>query len=460
MRSLDRRIGKHGAHIATSNRRGVTLMEVLMSVMIMGLGVIPLATLFPLSVKRSAQATQLTNATILRYNAEAMLDAFPDRLLHDPDDNGNRNEHRYSSRKYVIDPIGYFLADNNTYQGRFGNDGQGGAFGVKRHAAGFTNEPTSMPPSTPRPDQPELATKFFSQQDSWQLQFEGTPTSNTLDSVTFDPGSPINELSTELLTEISQNAASGHPRGILSRLVIFDTDGKESQVRLLTGAIPPADLSSGIVQGFVDLPDNLRYVDSVGTGIVSKVRFEIQEQRYSFLLSVRHQPTRVAAVDVVVFFKRDFSPLSEVVHSVNNFVKYNPGDDGSPGVHDVDDNQDGTKDDPGELGWTGSDDEPNSEFVLNYNNKITGAPLNLSADNLRPALKRGGYIFDAKNARWYRIRKFVEDSSKTFATVTLDQPIAQDLRNSSGGTSNADGVIVRSDVVQVYALGNKLDPTP
>lgn len=454
MRSLYRTTGQSVVRAVVSSRRGATLMEVLMSVMIMGLGVIPLATLFPISVKRSAQATQLTNATILRYNAEALLDAFPDRLLHDPDNNGNRDEHRYSSRNYFIDPIGYYFAENNTYRGRFGNDGQGAAFGVKRHAAGFASEPAAMPLAAV-----SAATKLFSQQDSWQLQFEGIPTGNALDSVTFDPTNPLNDLPTELLADISLNVAAADPRGIQSRMVIFDSEGKEAQVRLLTAAIPPADIANGIIQGFVALPDNLRYVDSMGNGIVSKVRFEIQQQRYSYLLSVRHQPTRVAAVDVVVFFKRDFSPLSEVVHSVSGFVRYKPGADGSPGVHDVDDNQDGTKDDRGELGWKGSDDEPNYEFKLHYNTNITGPPLNMSPEDIKPALKKGGHLFDAKNARWYRIQKYVENTAGTEADVTLDQPITQDIRTSSGGTANADGVIVRPDVVQVYALGNKLDPS-
>lgn len=441
MRSLYRTTGQSAVRAVIGSRRGATLMEVLMSVMIMGLGVIPLATLFPISVKRSAQATQLTNATILRYNAEAMLDAFPGRLLHDPDNDGDRNEHRYTNRKYVIDPIGYLLADAPAYRGRFGNDGQGAAYGnVLRFDAGFSALGTGP--------------NFFSQQDSWRLQFEGVPISNTLTGLEFDPA----DLSTELMTEISQNAIDGFSQGIWSRIVIFDENGKQAQVRPLT-SISAVDIANHTLTGFTSLPDNLRYVDSLGNGIVSKVRIEIQEQRYTYLLSVRHQPTRVAAVDVVVFFKRDFSPLNEVVHSVSNFVRYSMGSDNQPGIAGVDDNQDGNTDDRGELGWKGSDDEPNYAFTLHYNTNITGAPLNMSADNIKPPLKKGGHIFDVKNARWYRIQKYVQNSAGTAAAVTLDQPITQDIRTSSGGTANADGVIVRPDVVQVYALGNKLDPS-
>lgn len=433
MKKLRMNAGKTIFQLASADRSGATLMEVLMSVMIMGLGIIPLATLFPISVTRSAQATKLTNATILRYNAEALLDAFPDRLLHDPDNDGNRNEHRYQVRKYVVDPLGFFLADNSTYANAFGNDGQGAAFGLNRYNSGFTAI-NSGP-------------NFFSQQDSWKIQFEGIPVSNTLSSLTFDPA----DLTADLQTDINQNAAAGLTYGLQTRLVIFDSEGKGAQVRPLTGAI-----SGPTISGLTPLPANSRYVDS-GGGIVSKVRIEIQEQRYSFLFSVRHQPTRVAAVDVVVFFKRDFSPIREVVHSVSNFVTYSTGADGAAGVASVDDNQDGNVDDPAELGWKGSDDEPNYKFTLHFNDRIKSAPLNLAEDDVRPDLKKGGYIFDVKNARWYRIQNVVDINNRT-AEITLDRPIAQDIRTPAGDAVSADGVIVRSDVVQVYALGNKLDP--
>jgi len=41
---------------------GVTLTEVLMSLMIMSIGISSVMVLFPISVLRSAQSTQLTNA--------------------------------------------------------------------------------------------------------------------------------------------------------------------------------------------------------------------------------------------------------------------------------------------------------------------------------------------------------------------------------------------------------------
>ncbi|HET6424360.1 MAG TPA: hypothetical protein VFG20_11790, partial [Planctomycetaceae bacterium] len=58
--------------------RGVTLSEVLVSLLVMSVGVVAVATLFPLSVFRTIQATQLTNAAQLRYNFEGMAGAKPE----------------------------------------------------------------------------------------------------------------------------------------------------------------------------------------------------------------------------------------------------------------------------------------------------------------------------------------------------------------------------------------------
>ena len=51
-------------------RRGATLVEVLMSLMVMGIGIVSVVTMFPIAALRSIQATQLTNAKMLRKNAE------------------------------------------------------------------------------------------------------------------------------------------------------------------------------------------------------------------------------------------------------------------------------------------------------------------------------------------------------------------------------------------------------
>jgi Tfp pilus assembly protein PilV len=52
---------------------GLTLVEVLMSMMVAGIGLLSVIVLLPLSFVRAVQATNLTNGTILRYNAESQI---------------------------------------------------------------------------------------------------------------------------------------------------------------------------------------------------------------------------------------------------------------------------------------------------------------------------------------------------------------------------------------------------
>ena len=96
------------SHLDHGHRRGATLTEVLMSLMIMSIGVVSLATLFPISAKRVLEATNLTNATVLKYNAEGIVDSFPN-LIHEPDGDTVFGGILTSEdgRNYVVDPLGW-----------------------------------------------------------------------------------------------------------------------------------------------------------------------------------------------------------------------------------------------------------------------------------------------------------------------------------------------------------------
>ena len=84
-------------------RHGVTLTEVLMSLMIMGIGVVSLATLFPISTLRVLEATNLTNSTVARFNAEGIIDSFP-QMIHNPDGVSTTRE---AGKNYIVDPLGW-----------------------------------------------------------------------------------------------------------------------------------------------------------------------------------------------------------------------------------------------------------------------------------------------------------------------------------------------------------------
>lgn len=421
-----------------SERHGVTLMEVLMSIMIMSIGVVLLASLFPVSILRGVQATKLTNATVLRYNAEALIDAFPLPFVFDPDGTLNANghiAHQRRNRNYIVDPLGSYYAtlDGTGLEASFGNDGAGSAVTrIPRFHAGLTTQ--------------LAAVNFFTQQDSWVLLYEGIPTSTafpdgintTRDTIfidTTDIASGIVDL-----TEVGQTITPGTGSVASGRVLLYDTTGKQTQVRIIDGS----NINTGSAEiSFADpLPDNGLY-DSI-----SKIRIETLEQRYSYLLTVRRQiASDVASVDVVVFFRRNFSPEFEAVHEVENFVsEWLPGPDGQWGVAGVDDDGDGTTDEvngAGERGWPGSDDFQRRTFRLRFNTSVESR-----------LLKRGEYVFDSLNARWYRIQK-VENQNSLTVDLTLDQPIIQSINDPADPTVPVGGMIVMPNVVQVYPLGNK-----
>ncbi len=69
-----RRVLPRSAALSTSAfPAGLTLVEVLMSMLVAAIGVMSVIVLLPLSFVRSVQATNLTNGTILRYNAESQI---------------------------------------------------------------------------------------------------------------------------------------------------------------------------------------------------------------------------------------------------------------------------------------------------------------------------------------------------------------------------------------------------
>lgn len=84
-------------------RAGSTLMEVLVAIMLLMIAILPIIALIAVGTLRMAKATQLTNATVLRYSAEARLDLHP-WFIQDPDQDGDLAEH--ATERYVYDPLG------------------------------------------------------------------------------------------------------------------------------------------------------------------------------------------------------------------------------------------------------------------------------------------------------------------------------------------------------------------
>jgi len=346
-----------------------------MSILVMGIGVLSVISLFPISFLRTLQATNLTHATILRYNADALAEARGPGLIHNPDapleppNNPANNYAEHDNTSYVIDPLGWnfsslLLRDN------FGNDGPATPSTLRRFNAGITT--------------PTEAANLVTLPDSWVQQARANPTAFTLTSVTLPAGTDL----------------SGVPISVpdaRSRVILTDITARVSEVREITSvAAGPAinwDAAFPLPAGFTP----------------TEVRVETQEQRYTWLMTVRNRgdhtdpdPKKwkhIAGVDVVVFFRRALSPLDERIFKVS--------------------------------------DVQGRDVTINHN-----------ADGTQPFAKKGGYLFDVDNFRWFRIQNSVVNAANT--VVTLDRaPI------NLFDPINNKPVIVPRGIVDVYPIGTK-----
>ena len=180
-------------------RSGVTLSEVLVSMVIMSIGVVLLSTLLPISILRTAQATQLTHAVFLRNNAEAAIESNPLVLSNMQIAPGSFG---------VIDPLGSMLVTPA--------QPLGGAGGIARASGGAT--------TLPRADQ--LATL----PDSWTLVREDSVVPGSYNTATSTI--TVRNLTTDLQVRNGENFTATPPNPVY-RLVMFDNTGNVAAVRFL-----------------------------------------------------------------------------------------------------------------------------------------------------------------------------------------------------------------------------------
>lgn len=432
-------------------RIGSTLSEVLISLLVMSIGVVSLATLFPVSVLRSIQATQLTNAANLRYNVEALTTVRPELLnggtewkpgtpysstspisfivpselfrQYNPrvmfactgggtsgsiepglpgsstswdfrpgqtTTDGGVTWTAFTADAYVVDPLGFHEVDPNNAAGLrdfFGNSDTTNLFGgtsgtVAPYAVTRIRRFTpSWADDTANAAEVAAAADAATLPDSWVDQVESsnltglTATACTLSDVNVD-------LSVSVPTTLLP----------LPRAVFFDVTGKISAVRAITG------ITTGT-------SPTISWAASAGalTFTPVKCRVETQERRYTWMLSVRRGASGASFMDVVVFFRRSYDQREEAIYPAVFTEVVDPGFDGAAGFSGVDDDNDGNTDtqsgvpDPEELGFPGSDDVPRNWVVVEY--KSSGE---------KPHIKKGGFICDIQNLRWYRILEIRE----------------------------------------------------
>jgi hypothetical protein len=499
--------------------RGTTLAEVLMSLMVMGIGVVSLATLFPISAARVLEATNLTNSTVLLYNAEGIVDSFP-AMIHEPDGlaldpvtNRRTNE---SGRHFLVDPLGFReryltldLADDSTVNNSVSNvDPALLLFEYNRpsavtlpltvDAAGSilrTRYLGEDPASPSLFSSTDIARAIVSLPDSTTDYGEGfpDPTGTTTAAYVTNADNRITGL--VLPVEIDLSAltlslgAPGYQSPSLYQAVVFDKSGNYSEIRTLTTVTAVGNLyqitweqdqngDGDATDPGEDLSLPSRFTDAItstaAANNVGLVRIEQPVSDYTWMLTVRKRVSGPANVDVVVFRKRDFSELSDQVYS-GELRKFTLGVDGAPGQVGVDDNLNGTTDEVSEIGYpktpprTYSDDQPNYRLLVDW----TPSPGNgYPVAPIKPPLMRGGYIYDPVNGLWYRIKNKQESpvNPATSSIVILEDSIARDNtedRNGNGtldpgedsngnGAIDRGGVIIPQGVVAVFPLETKV----
>jgi len=451
-----------------ASRRASTLTEVLVALMVTSIGLVSVATLFPLSVLRSVKATQVTAATECRYNAEVAIDMYP-RMITNPVNvawnaiNGGTPavwdppagfQSLAATPNYVIDPLGFAAvqglgltigAGNFAWQKHpehwYGNDLNGGVappstsvpwvdannglFGIARY------------PGTWRTM--AAADHLVTLPDSWPLQYDTV--GGTLAA---DPGAAAGLGPTQItLPGLNFSSPLGGTNPSV-RIVMFSTDGVSCQIRYVTAFQGTTVLwtedtnSNGVLDPGEDLNGNgnldhyplpASFVN-LGVGII---RIELQERRYTWLLTVRQSNPQTtppsANVDCVVFFKRSMENIGvdEALYQAVFTI--------------------------------GSTQVPVT-YPLGVN-PATNLPL-------KPFMKRGGFVFDANNAFWYRISNVVEPpiyvpnppppAGMGAALLVLDFPA-----NASSNPNNDQRVLQRAmfprGVVDVYPLGTKSYPS-
>lgn len=453
-------IGRH------PQRSGVSLSEVLMSLGLMSIGIAFIAGIFPLAALRTLRATNLTNATILRFNAEAVIAVTTDSLgtrralIHNPDfdisdldmdDDGNVDNDadgdgvpdnpiahltEHYGRHYIVDPLGYHeVAATAGVRGEFGANAPAAvSYAVPSRFSGGRNSIAAARSMVSLPD-----------------------TFNDIGEAVANPVVPVPAVGTVTSVDVPADLdlATVSPSDAPYRAVLFNTAQDRSEARLITGVTAAAG------GGWT-----ISWADALPFSDVGLVKVEVPKERYTWMLSVRKRPSGHANVDVVVFLNRAFTPESEQVFDAEfRMINLDPSSangDGAPGAAGVDDDGNGTDDDRTEIGFPGTDDLPNNRVVIRW-------PDDENSDN-DPFLQRGSYIFDTRNSIWYRMQSVESQSTDgtTFtARVVLDEAIkannTEDLFNfttidpgedaNGNGTLDRGGAMTPRGIIAVFPLG-------
>jgi hypothetical protein len=157
--------------------------------------------------------------------------------------------------------------------------------------------------------------------------------------------------------------------------------------------------------------------------VVTSIRLEEPEARYSWMLTVRRVISGLAEVDVVVFFRRDL-----------------PAD------------PDGAKSDERLYPVVTTATLAGKQQLVGF---LQGSPvIEVEYGAVRPAIRKGGFLFDAGNARWYRITNILSDNGSR-VSLLIDPPAMISSPRDNNGNVAGNLVMFPRGVVEVFSLGTR-----
>lgn len=499
-----------------TERSGVTLTEVLMSLMIMSIGISAVAVLFPISVLRSVQATQLTNAAILKRNAQSLLD-MRQELVFDPDGDGNLDEHIGAPQElnYIVDPSGYFematgaafstasystyatLSNNNVATDPNDSTLRGGAdwFGNIDVNADGTPEPFSVLPRydggvrvatipsnfplgfRPQGGDPEearalrlLGATLSKLGDAWDTQFDGIPeefvfadgttgTTAALGSsivgVKFAVDADLNGVPTSvsMVPAVSGTQIITDPE--ICRMVVFSADGNFSI------ALPLIAIDN--TTNFAVWSEDTDFDNALTPG---------EDLNRTGTVDIRTLPPQFYDSAAGGYSIGRVLLQSSRTHDYNWLLTVRRGRDGQARGVDVviTHNKEVTPDN--ERLYTASFDTRttafNNPFVIEV---FKASGLQESGEPAVPAIKKSGFVLDIQNARWYRIMDYTEQDVTIYGasgpvtapgyTIMVETPVLENspfVYDADSGPAvdprYAGHVMFLPGVIDVYPMGS------
>jgi hypothetical protein len=369
-------------HASDVRRRGATLSEVLVSLLIMAIGVVSLASLFPISVLKTARASQLTVATNVRNNAESMMKLYP-HIYQDPTQPPYNNVGFSVGQPFLFDPQATLVTRMEPMPGSAAYTAVPRPCGVgllSRWGGGFDVNA-------------DAADAICAGPDSWTLRHEGTISNPSATQMN------VSELSSLDFSSLPAAGGIRNPGKNQMRVQIFFNSGKSSVSRMITGIgagnsliwtedvngnsmLDPGEDQNGNfsldMHSLPGLPAGMSY---------ETARLESRERRYTWMLTVRPN----VDVKVVVYYGRGFSNDEEQIYGT------------APPMSTV--------------------TIPN----LVAGSSVTMPPPNTQSNvftvtwpaGQQPFLKRGGFVFDAQYGNWYQIENYSDPGFGNSSTVTL-----------------------------------------